>query len=117
MDAVVGANANRITLSSQTQYAGLFGISCYHNNVFNLYRNNTVIGSNIGNRYSVFDNQDPNNENGKITLGGYNDNETIRYYSIYEMSFACFGLGLSATQWAALNTAVTDFQINLNRNV
>jgi len=116
IDAVVANNGQRVAFNN-TLYQGTIGLSCYHSDKFNVYRNGIAIASNTGNRTRYFDNIDANNENGKLYLGGYNNNETAQWFSPYEISFACFGWGLDSSQVATLNSIITNFQTALDRNV
>lgn len=52
-----------------------------------------------------------------LTLAGLNNNGSIQGYSNRECAFASIGSGLSSTDVTNLNTAVTNFQTTLSRNV
>lgn len=114
--AVVADSVRLIVVTGQTTFKKLLGISCYHFDNFRIYNDGTVIGSNTGIRYGYFPSTDPANTN-KLYLGAYNNSGTPLYFSSRECAFASFGYGLDATQWAALNTAVTNFQTTLGRAV
>lgn len=53
----------------------------------------------------------------QIYIGGFNENNTLTYYSPKQMAFAHIGVGLSDAEVAILNQLVTDYETTLNRNV
>jgi hypothetical protein len=114
--ASVADDSKPITIVGETEFTKLIGISCYHFDIFRIYRDGTILGSNTGVRRGYFPSTDPSNTN-KLYLGAYNNNGTPLYFSSRQCAFASFGYGLDATQWAALNTAVTDFQTTLGRAI
>lgn len=114
--AVAADTSKTITVTGQTEFNKLIGISCYHFDTFRMYRDGSVIGSNTGIRYGYFPSIDPSNAS-RLYFGAYNNNGTAQYFSSRECAFASFGYGLDATQWAALDTAVTNFQTTLGRAV
>jgi hypothetical protein len=114
--AVVADTAKSIVVTGQTTFKKLLGISCYHFDEFRIYNDGAVIGSNTGIRTGYFPSTDPANTN-KLYLGAYNNSGTPLFFSSRECAFASFGYGLDSTQWAALDTAVTNFNTTLGRAI
>lgn len=114
--AVAGDSSKTIVVTDQTNFKKLLGISCYHFDQFRIYNDGIAIGSNTNERSGYFPSTDPANTN-RLYLGAYNNNGTPLFFSSRQCAFASFGYGLDATQWAALNTAVTNFQTTQGRAV
>lgn len=102
-----------VQLNTENTFKGLYTVSCYNFDKFNLYRNGTSIGSNTNNRNTYNPDQDVSRRR-TIYLGA-NNSGVASGFGNYECRFASFGYGLSATQVGDLNTAVTAFQTALGR--
>ena len=108
--------AKSISLTGITDFSGLYSMSAYNFDKHNIYHNGVSIGSNTAQDYGNMPSLDPDNPR-TLYVSALNNNGTATYFSAAEVAFASFGLGISSSQMASLNTAVTNLLTALNRNI
>jgi hypothetical protein len=99
-------------------FAGLIGMTCYRDNVFNLYKNATIVGSNTFSRRYYFQVQRPMDALHTLLIAGRQGVPTPSYAAYgLQRAFDFFGWGMENSMYVALNSAIANFQTSLNRNV
>ena len=103
---------------TSTSFTGLVGMTCYRDNVFNIYKNATIIGSNSNSRKYYFQAQRPMDAFNSLLIAGRQGVPTPSYPAYnFQRAFDFFGWGMENSMYVALNSAIANFQTSLNRNV
>lgn len=114
-DASVGTTSGKITGTFSAIPTGFMSITCFRDNVFRLYRNGVLAGSNSTVRNNYFNNPRPMDSTATITLARRIGQPEVAVNC--ERAFDYFGNGMDTAQQLALNAAIANFQTTLNRNV
>lgn len=116
ISAIVGEGAQ--PANGISSFTGLVGLTCYRDNVFNIYKNATIIGSNTFSRRYYFQAQRPMDAFYSLLIAG-RQGVPIPSYAAYnfQRAFDFFGYGMINSMYTDLNAIISNFQTALNRNV
>ncbi len=116
LSGIVGESSH--PANGSATFAGLIGMTCYRDNVFNLYKNATIVGSNTFSRRYYFHVQRPMDAFHTLLIAGRQGVPTPSYaaYNL-QRAFDFFGYGMINSMYTDLNAIISNFQTALNRNV
>lgn len=118
-DVTAGTMSGRITGNFAALPTGFTVMTCFRDNVFRLYRNGVLVGSNSASRIHYFNNPRPMDSTTTIALASRLIGNIVQPQVAIncERAFDYFGQGMDTAQMLALNAAIANFQTTLNRNV